>query len=284
MKESTAMDTTDSVIRLPGLKGRTAVITGAGGAICGAIAKALGRAGCKIAIWDIKLESAKATVDSISAAGGPALACRCDASIRADVERATRETLDAFGGIDILINGVGGGYKSATTAPDLAFFDITAEDMKGAFGLNYMATVIPSQVVGKRFADQKRGVILNIASLGGVRPLTRAIGYCNAKAAVVNFTQWLAVHMAREYSPQIRVNALAPGFVLTDQNRFLLVDEKTGRPTARGKLVAEQVPMGRYAEPDEMVGAALWLVSDAASFVTGAVIPVDGGLLASAGV
>lgn len=273
-----------SVIQLPGLAGKTACITGAGGTICGAIARALGQTGCRVAIWDINRESAQATVDTITASGGQAVAGQCDAANRADVERTARETVAAYGGIDILINGAGGGYKTATTAPDLSFFDITAENIEGAFGLNYMATVIPSQVVGKRFADQKRGVILNIASIGGVRPLTRAIGYSNAKAAVVSFTQWLAVHMAREYSPQIRVNALAPGFVLTDQNRFLLVDEKTGQPTARGKLITEQVPMGRYAEPGEMVGAALWLVSDAASFVTGAVVPVDGGLLAGLGV
>lgn len=273
-----------AAIQLPGLAGKTAAITGAGGAICGAIARALGQTGCRVAIWDIKRESAQATVDSITATGGQAVACQCDAANRADVERAARETVAAFGGIDILINGAGGGYKAATTAPDLSFFDITPENMEGAFGLNYMATVIPSQVVGKLLADQKRGVILNISSIGGVRPLSRSIGYSNAKAAVVSFTQWLAVHMAREYSPKIRVNALAPGFVLTDQNRFLLVDEATGQPTERGQLITEQVPMGRYAEPEEMVGAALWLVSDAAAFVTGVVVPVDGGLLASLGV
>ncbi len=203
---------------------------------------------------------------------------------RDDVERAAQETIAALGDVDILINGAGGSRKEATTSPDLPFFDIAVADLMNTVGLNYMGTVIPCQVIGRGFAARKRGVILNVASVGGVRPLTRAVGYSNAKAAVVSFTHWLAVHMAREYDPSIRVNALAPGFVLTDQNRFLLVDEKTGEPTPRGKLITEQVPMGRYGEPGEMIGAALWLVSDAATYVTGAVVPVDGGLLAALGV
>lgn len=271
-------------ILLPDLAGKTAIITGGGGAICGAIARALSGNRARVAIWDINKQAAQTAAKTLNAGGGSAMACHCNAAERADVQRATQETLAAFGRIDILINGAGGGYKTATTGPDLSFFDITRANMEGAFELNYLTTLIPSQVVGELFAKQKRGVILNIASIGGIRPLTRAIGYSNAKAAVVSFTQWLAVHMAREYSPHIRVNALAPGFVLTEQNRFLLVDEKTGQPTARGKLITEQVPLGRYAEPEEMIGAALWLVSDAASFVTGAVVPVDGGLLANLGV
>ena len=269
---------------LPGLKDKTAVITGAGGAICGAVARALADAGARVAIWDLSAAAAARQADGITRGGGAAVAIACDVTRRDDVERAAQETAAALGDVDILINGAGGSRKEATTSPDLPFFDIAVADLMNTVGLNYTGTVIPCQVIGRGFAARKRGVILNVASVGGVRPLTRAVGYSNAKAAVVSFTQWLAVHMAREYDPRIRVNALAPGFVLTDQNRFLLVDEKTGNPTDRGSQIVQQVPMGRYGEPGEMIGAALWLVSDAATYVTGAVVPVDGGLLASLGV
>ena len=263
------------------LKGKAAVITGAGGAIGGALARAFAAAGARVVIWDISEKAACARAAEI---GGDAIGIACDVSDRAQVEQAGRETLAAFGGVDILINGAGGSCREATTSPELSFCDITATALMHAMAVNYAGTVIPSQVIGRIFVEQRRGVILNIASIGGVRPLTRAVAYSAAKAAVVSFTQWLAVHMAREYSPQIRVNALAPGFVLTEQNRFLLRDEQNGTPTERGRQVIAQVPMARYGQPEDMVGAALWLVSDAASYVTGAVVPVDGGLLASLGV
>jgi NAD(P)-dependent dehydrogenase (short-subunit alcohol dehydrogenase family) len=271
-------------ITLPGLSGKTAVITGAGGAICGTIAENLASAGTAVAVWDISTKAAREKTGSIQEAGGRAVAVTCDVTDRESVERAADETAEVFGGIDILINGAGGSSKDATTSPDLPFFDITSRGLLDTLGLNYLGTVIPCQVIGREFVRRKKGIVLNIASIGGVRPLTRAVGYSNAKAAVASFTEWLAVHMAREYTPDIRVNALAPGFVLTEQNRFLLMDEETGEPTDRGKLIHRQVPMGRYGTPEEMVGAAMWLVSDAASFVTGAVVPVDGGLLASLGV
>lgn len=276
------MNTTE--IRLPGLAGKTAVVTGAGGAICGAIARGLAGAGAQVAIWDLSAETGTRQAEGIEQAGGRAVALACDATKRAEVERAAEETLAAFGAVHILVNGAGGSRKEATTSADLPFFDITTKGLMDTVGLNYIGTVIPCQVIGRLFAEQGRGAVLNIASVGGVKPLTRAVGYSNAKTAVVSFTEWLAVHMAKEYNPRIRVNALAPGFVLTDQNRFLLVDEKTGEPTDRGQRIRQEVPMGRYGEPEEMVGAALWLVSDAATYVTGAVVPVDGGLLASLGV
>ncbi|MCX6921620.1 MAG: SDR family oxidoreductase [Verrucomicrobia bacterium] len=263
------------------LTGKAAVITGGGGAIGGALARAFAAAGARVAIWDI---SEKAGRERAAEIGGEAIALVCDVSDRAQVEQAGRQTLTAFAGIDILVNAAGGSSKAATTSPELPFCDITPEALMQTMAVNYAGTVIASQVVGQVFVEQKRGVILNIASVGGVRPLTRAVAYSAAKAAVVSFTQWLAVHMAREYSPQIRVNALAPGFVLTDQNRFLLRDEQSGAPTERGRQVLAQVPMARYGQPEDMVGAALWLVSDAASYVTGAVVPVDGGLLALLGV
>jgi len=268
----------------PGLSGRTAVVTGGGGAICGAMARAFGRAGVRVAVWDLSEQSAERVAGAIRRAGGEAMAVSCDVVVRSQVQAAAEQTAGRFGPVDILVNGAGGSRAQATTSPDLPFFDITDESLMSTIALNYAGTVIPSQVLGRGFAAAGRGVIVNIASVAGLRPLTRALAYSNAKAAVVSFTQWLAVHMATEYSPAIRVNAIAPGFVLTDQNRFLLVDKRTGRPTQRGRRIMSQVPMGRYGEPDEMTGAALWLASDAAGFVTGAVIPVDGGLSAYTGV
>ncbi len=267
-----------------GLEGKVAVVTGAAGAICGAIAEALAEQACAVAIWDLAAEPAEARAELIRARGGSALAAACDVLNPSRVQAALDATLARFGTVDILINGAGGSRKEATTSPNLSFFDIGLDELVGTVAFNYAGAVVPSQAVGRIFAANKRGVILNIASIAGLRPLTRAVGYSNGKAALVNFTQWLATHMAREYSPEIRVNALAPGFVLTGQNRFLLVDEITGEPTARGRQIMASVPMGRYGRPEEMAGAALWLVSDAASYVTGAVIPVDGGFTADSGV
>jgi NAD(P)-dependent dehydrogenase (short-subunit alcohol dehydrogenase family) len=266
------------------MSARVAVVTGGGGAICGAIARGLARGGDAVAIWDLAPEAAERAAAGIRASGGNALAVSCDVLDRAAVKEALERTEAVLGSVDVLVNGAGGSRKVATTSPELRFFDILPDDLMGTLALNYLSAVLPAQAVGRGFAARGRGVVLNIASIAGIRPLTRSVAYSNGKAALVSFTQWLAVHMAREYSPAIRVNALAPGFVLTEQNRFLLVDEASGGLTDRGRQVVAAVPMARYAEPEEMVGAALWLLSDAASYVTGAVVPVDGGLTASAGV
>jgi len=268
----------------PDLNEKVAVVTGGGGAICSAISEALAAQGVSVAMWDVSEEAAARAAARITAAGGRVLAVNCDVLDRAAVAGATRETLEAYGTIDVLINGAGGSRKEATTSDELAFFDITPDDLMRTLALNYHSAVVPSQAVGRIFVEKKKGAILNISSVAGLKPLTRAVAYCSGKAALINFTRWLAVHMAREYSPGIRVNALAPGFVLTEQNRFLLVDEKTGQLTERGRRIMERVPMGRYGRTDEMVSAALWLVSDSASFVTGAVIPVDCGFSAHSGV
>ncbi|HEB29283.1 MAG TPA: SDR family oxidoreductase [Spirochaetes bacterium] len=164
------------------------------------------------------------------------------------------------------------------------FFNIEPENLNKVMNLNYMSAVIPSQAAGRVFAEKRSGVILNISSIAGISPLTRAIGYSSGKAAMNNFTQWLAVHMAQNYSPEIRVNAIAPGFMLTEQNKFLLIEKDTGKMTERGKKIIGFVPMARLGNPAEITGAALWLVSDQASFVTGAVVPVDGGFTAYSGV
>lgn len=266
------------------LRGKVAVITGAGGAICGEIAKALAQEGISIAIWDISIDKASKRCDEIVSSGAKAIAIECNTTEKASVEFSLKKTLTHYNTIDILINGAGGSCKETTTSPELKFFNIEPEAMEAVFSLNYMSAVITSQAIGQLFAEKKSGVIVNITSIAGFTPLTGAISYSNAKAAANSFTQWLAVHMARNYSPKIRVNAIAPGFILTEQNKFLLVDEKSGQMTERGNQILRNVPMARYGEPQEIVGAALWLVSDMASFVTGAVIPVDGGYTAFSGV
>ena len=267
-----------------GLQGKVAVVTGGGGAICGEIATALADEGASVAIWDISRTAAERLAEKICAAGGSVRAIECDATDPESVGAAKQAVLDEYGSIDILVNGAGGSRKECTTSDELEFFDIDVAALAETMGLNWLSAVVPSQAVGRIFAAKRSGVILNISSVAGISSLTRAVGYSNGKAALNSFTQWLAVHMARNYAPEIRVNAIAPGFMLTEQNRFLLIDQNTGEMTERGERILANVPMARYAQPGEVVGAALWLVSDSASFVTGAIVPVDGGFTAYSGV
>jgi NAD(P)-dependent dehydrogenase (short-subunit alcohol dehydrogenase family) len=194
------------------------------------------------------------------------------------------KTIAEFGKIDGLINGAGGNRPAATTSAEKPFFDLPADALRGVFELNLMGTIIPSQVVGRHMAERKQGVILNVSSMNAFRPLTRIAAYSAAKAGVSNFTQWLAVHVAQEYSPNIRVNAIAPGFFITDQNRYLMTDKETGELTPRGKQVMAHTPMGRFGAPEDLIGTTLWLLSPASCFVTGIVVPVDGGFSAYSGV
>jgi NAD(P)-dependent dehydrogenase (short-subunit alcohol dehydrogenase family) len=186
--------------------------------------------------------------------------------------------------VDCLVNGAGGNHPQATTRPDLSFFDIPEEAFRFVFDLNLLGTIIPCQIFGKQMAEQGDGVILNVSSMSAMRPLTRVVSYSAAKAGVNSFTQWLAVHLAQEYSPRIRVNAIAPGFFLTEQNRFLLTERETGELTARGQSIIAHTPMGRFGEPADLLGTMLWLLSPASAFVTGIVVPVDGGFSAFGGV
>ena len=268
-----------------GLKGKTAVVTGGGGAIGGAIAAALSREGVRIAVWDLRDEAAIRQAKEIEAAGGTAVAVACDVTDRTSVAEALASTKAACDRIDILFNVAGGSVAAATTSETQSFFDLLPESMAKAIDLNYLSSVRCCQAIGREFADQSAGAIVNVTSIAGLRPLTRAVSYSDSKAAFNSFTRWLAVHMALEYSPKIRVNAIAPGFLITTQNRFLIVDEKAPDGlTARGRAALSQVPFRRFGEPDEICGAALWLVSNQAAFVTGTVIPVDGGFMAYAGV
>ena len=266
------------------LTGKVAEVTGAGGVLCGEMVKALACAGAKVAVIDLSLEAAKKVTDEIKEQGGAAIAIKCNVLNKRQIENTAKKIAAKLGRVDILINGAGGNKKDATTSESLAFFDLPAEAIRGVFDLNFMGTLLPSQVFGKEMAKKGSGVILNISSMNAIRPLTKICGYSAAKAAVSNFTQWLAVHINQNYSKDIRVNAIAPGFFLTEQNRFLLTNEKSGKLTPRGKSIIEHTPMGRFGKPEDLTGTMLWLVSDAAKFVTGVVVPVDGGFSAFSGV
>jgi NAD(P)-dependent dehydrogenase (short-subunit alcohol dehydrogenase family) len=268
------------------LKGKVAVVTGGGGVLCGAIAEGLARAGARVAVCDILEALAKSKADAICAGGSVARAYRMDVLSREAMQEQSDRIISDFGSVDILINGAGGNQAQATTSPDLTFFDLPLAAMERVISLNlFGGAILPSQVFGKRMvANPDGGVIINISSMNAIRPLTRIPGYSAAKAAVSNFTQWLAVHFAQEYTPKVRVNAVAPGFFLTEQNRFLLTDQKTGELTARGRQIIDHTPMREFGDPDDLVGAVLWLASPAARFVTGIVVPVDGGFSAYAGV
>jgi NAD(P)-dependent dehydrogenase (short-subunit alcohol dehydrogenase family) len=266
------------------LTGKVAAVTGAGGVLCSQMAKALACAGAKVAVMDLSLEGAKKIADEIIEQGGTAIAVKCNVLDKKQIEDAAKEITAKLGNVDILINGAGGNKKEATTSENLAFFDLPAEAIRGVFDLNFLGTLLPSQVFGKEMAKNGSGVILNISSMNAFRPLTKICGYSAAKAAVSNFTQWLAVHINQNHSKDIRVNAIAPGFFLTEQNRFLLTNEKSGELTPRGKSIIDHTPMGRFGKPEDLTGTVLWLVSDAAKFVTGVVVPVDGGFSAFSGV
>jgi len=267
-----------------GISGQVVVITGAGGILCSEMARALAGLGAKVAILDLRLEAAEKCACSIGDIGGESMAVECNVLERASVEKACEKVIGRWGRVDILINGAGGNRKDATTSPDLSFFDLPADAIKFVFDLNIIGTLLPSQIFGKQMADQKSGCIINISSMNAFRPLTKIPGYSAAKAGISNFTQWLAVHLAQNCSPNIRVNAIAPGFFLTDQNRFLLTDEKTGELTERGKTIITHTPLARFGEPSDLLSTLIWLVGPGARFMTGVVVPVDGGFSAFSGV
>jgi NAD(P)-dependent dehydrogenase (short-subunit alcohol dehydrogenase family) len=208
-----------------------------------------------------------------------------DVLVPESLANAAQTVRNALGPVDGLINAAGGNRPTATTGPERLFFDLPMDGLKQVLDLNVLGTVLPCQVFGRGMAERGEGVILNIASMNSVRPLTRVPAYSAAKAAISNFTQWLAVHMAQEYSPRIRVNALAPGFFFTEQNRYLLTQaEETGELTPRGRAILEHTPMRRFGAPEDLLGAMLWLLSPASAFVTGVVLPIDGGFSAFSGV
>jgi NAD(P)-dependent dehydrogenase (short-subunit alcohol dehydrogenase family) len=273
----------NALLKMYDFTDRTIVVTGATGVLCGAMAKALVGCGANVAILARSREKGEATLNRISGPGRATVVVG-DALKQETLRDAARAALDEFGRIDGLINGAGGNIPQATTRQELSFFDLPEDALRHVFDLNLLGTILPSQVFGRHMAEQGEGVILNVSSMSAMRPLTRVVGYSAAKAGIDNFTQWLSVHMAQNYSPRIRVNAVAPGFFVTEQNRNLLIDEKTGGPTERGRSIIAHTPMGRFGEPDDLIGATLWLLSPASAFVTGVVVPVDGGFSAFGGV
>lgn len=270
--------------RLYDFSGRTVAITGGAGILGGAIARALAGCGAQVAILDVNPAAGKAAVERMGEHGEQVSVFACDVLNRDSVAQTAQDVVSRFGKLDCLVNGAGGNKPQATTGDELKFFDLPADALRWVFELNILGTILPSQAFGKIMAAQGFGTVLNISSMNSYRPLTRIPAYSAAKAAVSNFTQWLAVHMAQEYSPKIRVNAIAPGFFLTNQNRFLLTDKDTGELTARGKSIVGHTPMARFGEPEDLFGAVLWLLSPASEFVTGVVVPIDGGFSAYSGV
>jgi NAD(P)-dependent dehydrogenase (short-subunit alcohol dehydrogenase family) len=262
---------------------KTIVITGGTGVLGGEMACALVGCGAKVAVLDRNPNLPEELKKPMDAGPGKYLVAYADVLERALLESAAEKILSEYGRADILINCAGGNHPDATTRPDNSFFELPPDALKFVFELNLLGTILPSQVFGKQMADQGEGVILNMSSMNAFKPLTRVVGYAAAKAGVSNFTQWLAVHMAQNFDPQIRVNALAPGFFIGKQNRALLLNED-GSLTPRGQTIIDHTPMGRFGKPEELLGTVLWLLSPASSFVTGIVVPVDGGFSAFSGI
>ncbi len=273
------------------LRDKVCVLTGGGGVIGSALAKGLASVGIKTAILDIDEEAAKKVANEIkNEFNTDSIGVKADVLNIESVKDAKSAVEDAFGEIDFLINGAGGNSAKATTDEEFitpetefakTFFGLNLEGFDWVFNLNFKGIVIPTMVIAEEFIKKRRGAILNISSMNSFRPLTKIPAYSAAKASVNNFTEWLAVHFAKM---NVRVNAIAPGFFMTNQNRFLLVDESTNELTERGKKIIENTPMGKYGEPEDLIGATLFLLSDMAGFVTGIVLPIDGGFNIYSGV
>ena len=273
---------------------KTIVLTGAGGVLCSRLAEALAENGHKIAVLDLRMEAADSVVARIKANGGTAIGVEANVLEKDNLIRAKKKVNNTFGKIDILINGAGGNHPMGTTSnpffklEDLenknegfkSFFDLDSKGIEFTFNLNFLGTLLPTQVFAQDMVGRENCSILNISSMNAFTPLTKIPAYSGAKAAVSNFTQWLAVHYSKV---GITVNALAPGFFLTKQNRALLTNTD-GSLTQRGQQIIDQTPMGRYGTPDDLVGTTLWLCGEESKFVTGVVIPIDGGIAAYSGV
>ncbi len=270
------------------LSGRVAVVTGATGVLGGAMARGLSRAGARVGILGRRKERTEKVVEEIESLGGEALALQADVLARDQLMAAREAILERWGRVDTLVNAAGGNVAAATVTEDISFFGLEQGPLREVLDLNLLGTVLPTQVFGEAMAKgssgaEVEGSIVNVSSMAAQRPLTRVVGYSAAKAAVENLTRWLAAELARKHGPGLRVNAIAPGFFLGEQNRALLVNED-GSPTERGRAIVGHTPAGRFGEPEELVGTLIWLSSPAARFVTGAVVPVDGGFGAFAGV
>jgi NAD(P)-dependent dehydrogenase (short-subunit alcohol dehydrogenase family) len=265
------------------LSGRTVVVTGGAGVLASEMVRTLAACNANVAVLGRNAATAQSLVAEISATNGCVRFVPGDVLNMETLQQA-HETIKAeFGAVDILINAAGGNHPSATTKPDRSFFDLPLDALRHVNDLNLLGTILPCQVFGRSMAERGEGVILNVSSMNALRPLTRIPAYSAAKAAINNFTQWLAVHMAQNYSPRVRVNAIAPGFFVGEQNRRLLLNED-GTLTPRGQSILTHTPLNRFGTPEDLLGATMWLISSASAFVTGAVIPIDGGFSAFSGV
>jgi NAD(P)-dependent dehydrogenase (short-subunit alcohol dehydrogenase family) len=263
--------------------GKVAIVTGGTGVLGGAMARGLAAAGARVGILGRRAEKARQVVNEIEEGGGEAMDLPADVLDQTQLASARDAVLGRWGCIDILVNAAGGNVGGATVTPDTTYFDLSFAALDQVIALNLMGTLLPCQVFGKVIAQRGQGCMVNISSMAAQRTITRVVGYAAAKAAVDNFTRWLSVEMAQKHGPGVRVNAIAPGFFIGEQNRALLLNSD-GSLTERGKLILEHTPMGRFGEPDELMGTLLWLCSDATRFVTGIVVPVDGGFSAFSGV
>lgn len=274
----------DEIKSLYDFSGKTIVIPGGAGVLGGEMACALVGCGANVAILDRNPKLAGPLQERLGCGPGCAVSFYADVLQKETLLTARARVLEEFGAVDGLINAAGGNQTEATTSARLSFFDLPEPALRAVIDLNLLGTILPSQVFGALLAEGGSGAIVNISSMNAYRPLTRVPAYSSAKAGVSNFTRWLAVHMAQEYSPRIRVNALAPGFFHTKQNHYLLYDESSGELTSRGQQILAHTPMGRFGKPEDLLGGVLWLLSPAAAFVSGIVIPIDGGFSAFSGV
>ena len=265
------------------VENKVAVLTGGGGILAGAMAKGFLQAKAKVVLLDINEASLMTKVKSLKNISSDVMGFQCDVLNEASMKETHQFILDKFKRIDVLINAAGGNMSGATIGVDQTVFDLQIDQLKKVMELNLNGTVIPTMIFGKSMAYQKTGSIINISSMASYRVITRVVGYSAAKAAIDNYTKWMAVEMAQKFGNGIRVNAIAPGFLLTDQNRTLLTNED-GSLTERGKNIIAITPFKRFGEPEELVGTVIWLASDASKFVTGAIIPIDGGFNVFSGI
>ena len=265
------------------MQNKVVVITGGNGTLGSSMARGLAQAGASVFILGRNAEKSARVVDHLAADGLAVEAIQCDVLDEASVDQAVAKVLATAGRVDILINAAGGNQSGATIMPEQSIFDLSVEQFRKVSDLNLVGTLIPTMAFAKPMVDQRKGCIINISSMSAQLPLTRVVGYSAAKAAVDNFTRWLAVELATKYGEGIRVNAIAPGFFIAEQNRSLLLDDK-GELTARGETIISQTPMRRFGKPEELLSTVRWLCADDSSFVTGIVVPVDGGFSAFSGV
>ncbi len=274
----------EELTRMYDFGGRVIVVSGGTGVLGGEMACALVGLGANVAILDRNPDLSETMSKRLGCGPGCAISVFADVLDRDSLLKAQDAIREEFGSVDTLVNVAGGNRAEATTSPERTFFDLSEEAWRSIQDLNTLGTVLPCQIFGRGMAERGEGVILNISSMAAVRPLTRVPAYSSAKAAVTNFTQWLSVHMALEYNPNIRVNAVAPGFFIGNQNRYLLIDQQSGEYTPRGRQIIDHTPMRRFGNPEDLLGTVCWLLSDASKFVTGIVVPVDGGFSAFGGV